>query len=439
MCSIFGWTGSFSRKEKQRILAAASMRGRDGFGVNCYTDGALTHQHKIPNLDTVPSEVFAAGAVVGQYRATPTTERETTAEVLGPMREWAFTGTCSNDEELWERYGAEEAEMKVDTQAVAALLDSYFPDTSRLHQNHVHHFFSALPEYEGSFSVARYFGPPDDGFLLAANFKPLYWSATGDACGFCSHPDAFPQAEPVLPYTSRVLTQSGLSSGGSFHSTAGTDEVLVSMSGGLDSTTTAYLLDAQGHDVRLVHALYGAKAEGREVEAVEAIAEHGGFDLEFVDLPRVMGGTLTEGDHHGGTPEKAEEGAEQAQDWVSARNLLMLSTMTALAEKRDAGGIAYGGNLEEAGSYPDNEEAFARRFQSVLDYAVEPGRKMRLHTPLIHKMKHEIVNIGLALDVPHELTWSCYSDGDSHCGTCGPCYMRRIAFERNGVEDPCQD
>jgi 7-cyano-7-deazaguanine synthase len=51
-------------------------------------------------------------------------------------------------------------------------------------------------------------------------------------------------------------------------------------------------------------------------------------------------------------------------------------------------------------------------------------------------MKHEIVKIGVPLGVPYHLTWSCYSGNEEHCGECGPCFMRRTAFERNELDDP---
>ncbi|WP_243680869.1 7-cyano-7-deazaguanine synthase, partial [Vulcanisaeta souniana] len=38
--------------------------------------------------------------------------------------------------------------------------------------------------------------------------------------------------------------------------------------------------------------------------------------------------------------------------------------------------------------------------------------------------KHEIVRLGLETGAPLHLTWSCYDNGEKHCGRCGPCYMR---------------
>ena len=130
------------------------------------------------------------------------------------------------------------------------------------------------------------------------------------------------------------------------------------------------------------------------------------------------------------------EGTEYAKDWVSARNLLMLSILTAWAETNDFGYIGFGGNLEESGAYPDNEQEFGRKFNEILPYSTQNGVAITLLQPVSTYMKHEIVKKGNEIGVPYELTWSCYSDQSDHCDNCAPCFMRKTAFERNGLKDP---
>lgn len=52
--------------------------------------------------------------------------------------------------------------------------------------------------------------------------------------------------------------------------------------------------------------------------------------------------------------------------------------------------------------------------------------------------KKDIVAIGLKLNVPYELTWSCYEGHEKACGKCGTCIDRKKAFEANGVKDPIE-
>jgi 7-cyano-7-deazaguanine synthase len=61
---------------------------------------------------------------------------------------------------------------------------------------------------------------------------------------------------------------------------------------------------------------------------------------------------------------------------------------------------------------------------------------IELLSPFMNVDKTEIVKIGKRLNVPYELTYSCYKGEDRHCGKCGTCYERREAFNDAGVEDP---
>jgi 7-cyano-7-deazaguanine synthase len=50
--------------------------------------------------------------------------------------------------------------------------------------------------------------------------------------------------------------------------------------------------------------------------------------------------------------------------------------------------------------------------------------------------KGEIVRLGLELNAPFDLTWSCYSQQDRACGVCDSCQLRLRAFAAAGVQDP---
>ncbi|MDP6582703.1 MAG: 7-cyano-7-deazaguanine synthase, partial [Vicinamibacterales bacterium] len=66
------------------------------------------------------------------------------------------------------------------------------------------------------------------------------------------------------------------------------------------------------------------------------------------------------------------------------------------------------------------------------------GARFRVHVPLIHWSKAEIITRGLELGLDYGLTHSCYaptSDGRP-CGRCDSCQLRARGFAEAGVVDP---
>jgi 7-cyano-7-deazaguanine synthase len=50
--------------------------------------------------------------------------------------------------------------------------------------------------------------------------------------------------------------------------------------------------------------------------------------------------------------------------------------------------------------------------------------------------KSEIVRLGLELQAPLDLTWSCYGEEQLACGVCDSCVLRLRAFQQAGAADP---
>ena len=73
-----------------------------------------------------------------------------------------------------------------------------------------------------------------------------------------------------------------------------------------------------------------------------------------------------------------------------------------------------------------------------MDKAINIGTygKIKVARPLINMNKAEVVKTGLEINVPYQLTWSCYEGGEEACGQCGTCIDRLNAFKANGIEDP---
>ncbi|MDY2801054.1 MAG: 7-cyano-7-deazaguanine synthase, partial [Fusobacterium mortiferum] len=60
----------------------------------------------------------------------------------------------------------------------------------------------------------------------------------------------------------------------------------------------------------------------------------------------------------------------------------------------------------------------------------------KIEAPFVNMHKSDIVKKGLELNLPYELTWSCYEGGEYPCSKCGTCIDREKAFEINNSIDP---
>jgi 7-cyano-7-deazaguanine synthase len=403
MCSIFGYVGN--PNVDVRILRTlhqnASDRGRDGGNAEFY------------NL------LGGKVAWLGNWRATPTPEVEQGRRQ--PYDEIVHNGTIANAEELGLQPG------EIDSEVLPRVLN----------RNDATSLAKSLKKIKGSYALAvrNLFT-----VMLACNYKPIhYWSPNGQDFFFASmerhFEDILPRGQApvqVPPYSVLdLLTEEVVKIPRKFSKRA-----VVVCSAGLDSTTAAYKLKKEGWKVCLLHFLYGCKAENKEKERIKEIADDLQCPREFLTIPykKIAGRStlLKKEDKIGG----AIEGAEYAIDWVPARNLVLVSLAVAYAEANGYHAVALGNNLEESGAYPDNEEQMFIRLNQAAPYFTQNGYAVEILNPLGNLMKHEVVKLGLGLGVPYGKTWSCYRGGDKPCNNCGPCFMRRVAFERNKTIDP---
>lgn len=401
MCSIYGYVGTSPDVDRLMKLAVrAGDRGRDGGGLQWYAD------------------LGGRAAALGSWRACPTPEVQ--HPPMQPYGRMVHNGTIANDKQLGGRDG------EVDSEALSRVIRRDSPAA----------LADSLSAVSGSYALACVGGGT---VLVARNYKPLYYHSPDGLNWYFSsmarHFDWLPrgQSPAELPaYTAMDLVtgESAL-----IHR-KDARRVLVVASAGLDSTTAAYALKAGGHEVGLIHFRYGVRAGDREAEAVARIAAHLQAPLIVYTLPYYgpPGGSRLHAEDDAIAAGVA--GAEYAHEWVPARNLVFLSLAIAHAEALGYHAVALGNNLEEAGAYPDNEEAMTELLDGACPYFVAPHYGMRVLSPVGNLMKHEVVRLGLSLGVPYHLTWSCYRGGDHHCGDCGPCFMRRTAFERAHSKDP---
>ncbi|MHB9131665.1 MAG: 7-cyano-7-deazaguanine synthase QueC [Armatimonadota bacterium] len=220
-------------------------------------------------------------------------------------------------------------------------------------------------------------------------------------------------------------------------------KAVVLLSGGLDSTTTLAIAKHEGFDVYALSFRYGQR-HAVEIAAAERIAAAAGV-VRHVIVPidlRLFGGSALTADID--VPKgraMAEMGEGIPITYVPARNTIFLSYTLAWAEVLGAGDIFIGVNALDYSGYPDCRPEYIEAFQQMANLATKAGVEgtaLRIHTPLIHLTKGEIIRTGVALGIDYGLTLSCYDptpEGEA-CGGCDSCQLRMKGFVEAGVPDP---
>lgn len=449
MCGIIGILRSVDNAQTEtiiyRLLELNRERGRDGYGCFFRDADEPAHMYKSPgvaatlHLSNNPLLNHPWRAALVNCRAEPMTERvfkpgwEDQQPYRSPDEQWAIVhnGIVANDKELIAKFGLTPP-TQIDSWVIAGVLGKAM-DWRR-----------AVQQLQGSIALIGMFGYGSTLFF-ATNYRPLYHSTFRDGEGnvILTALSAVPydkEAQLVPPYTIGTLVPSGeLTAQPAFRSIKpefARPRTLVVCSGGLDSTVVAAKLAHDGHVVTLLHFDYNCRAAKQEREAVLAVAGILGIGVRIIDTDifrqighsRLLQGTS---EYHG------EAGAEQAIEWVPARNTIMASIAMGIAEAEQFDHIALGINLEEAGGgYTDNCLDLYHGFNNIMQWIIGVNKRLSFIWPVGNLMKHEIVKLGLEVQAPFDVTWSCYNAGNKHCGDCGPCIMRRRAFEVNGQQDP---
>ena len=210
------------------------------------------------------------------------------------------------------------------------------------------------------------------------------------------------------------------------------------LSGGMDSSTLAYLAKSEGYDICALHLNYGQRTQDKELACAKKIASL--LDaMEFIEVDvgyfsRFGASSLT--DKRITVEEFDPARAHMPNTYVPFRNANLLSIASSFAEARGAEAIYIGVQSLDYSGYPDCRPQFIEAFQKVIDLGTQDGTRIELKTPFIHFTKTDILREGIRLNVPYEETWSCYRNEDAACGTCGSCHFRKEAFAALGKRDP---
>jgi len=216
---------------------------------------------------------------------------------------------------------------------------------------------------------------------------------------------------------------------------------VVLLSGGLDSYTAAAIAKADGFVLNALTIQYGQR-HAREVQASRHVAHALGVEEHkelTIDLRPIGGSSLTSAID---VPRDRDLNATDIPStYVPARNTIFLSLALGWAEVIGAHDLVVGVNALDYSGYPDCRPEFVRAFEALANVATRAGvegARFRVHTPLIHLSKAEIIRRGIELGLDYGLTHSCYDPTPSGrpCGHCDSCVLRARGFAEAGVADP---
>jgi 7-cyano-7-deazaguanine synthase len=211
------------------------------------------------------------------------------------------------------------------------------------------------------------------------------------------------------------------------------EKCVVVLSGGPDSATVAYWAKKQGYDLSAITFKYGQIAT-KETKSAQKIAEKLGAPIKIIDLS-----TLKE--VFGKVTSLCNADIPMTSSFskpiiVPFRNGIFLSVAVAYAISIGAGRIFYGAQGSDEPFYPDCRREFYKHFERTARLGTET--KISIEAPFSDLTKSEMIKLGAELGVPFNLTWSCYLDGEKHCGKCESCINRKKAFETAKIPDPTE-
>jgi 7-cyano-7-deazaguanine synthase len=215
-------------------------------------------------------------------------------------------------------------------------------------------------------------------------------------------------------------------------------------SGGLDSSTAIAIARNEGFEIHALSFDYGQRHR-YELQAAQRVMQSLGVKhhvITKIDLRAFGGSALTS---EIDVPKNRDLSANSSGipvTYVPARNTIFLSFALAWCEVLLAEDIFIGVNAIDYSGYPDCRPEFLEAFESVANLGTKAGvngtARFRIHAPLLHMSKAEIIRAGINAGVDFSLTHSCYDPSPEGlaCGACDSCILRRRGFEEAGVPDP---
>lgn len=216
---------------------------------------------------------------------------------------------------------------------------------------------------------------------------------------------------------------------------------IILLSGGLDSFVSLALAKDE-YNIKLALTFdYGQKSAQQEIAAAKKICGYYNIEHKVIKLDWLREITKTSLVSEKEVPLTTLKDLSSDEFinksaisvWVPNRNGAFLNIAAAFADSYDYDYIIFGANKEEGTTFPDNTQDFIDKINASFEYSTQ--KKPKVYAPLINLNKGDIVKNAVEHKVPLELTRSCYSTKDKHCGVCESCVRLKRALEENNCTE----
>ena len=204
------------------------------------------------------------------------------------------------------------------------------------------------------------------------------------------------------------------------------NRVIVMLSGGIDSATTLFWALNNGYEVIALSINYKWRPK-KEIKASRKLAELAKVSLIEVPMPYIMGAIDLRME---GFPIPSAENAPEG--FIPLKNLVFYSVGAYFAEMYGCNKIIGGHIHEDIKKFSDVGENFFQNLENLIKIS-KHGKDLHnieILIPFSNKTKEEVLKLAGELNVPIDLTWSCYADYDEPCGNCSSCISRQKAMKQ---------
>ena len=222
------------------------------------------------------------------------------------------------------------------------------------------------------------------------------------------------------------------------------NKIVITLSGGMDSSVLLYKAAEQYKEVHTVTFDYGQRHD-RELQAAEKQllnVKHDFSDVLFtnklldVKYIKDIADTSSLTNDNIDTPDvKDVMGEAQPKSYVPFRNMMFLSILLSYAEKLKADEVWYGAaEADSLAGYWDGSVQFVDKINQICLLNREIDVNVR--APLLEMSKEEIILQGVELGVNFGDTYTCYS-GEYPCdANSASSALRLKGFVSAGLRDP---